>query len=98
MQFYAKLLEKFLEPYLTYLGKLLYKENVVMIIKYTRPRPEKGLTATAKVAKVLGSIPASSDTVESEGRQMKQFRIMYIKNQKPQFLSYTVNLSHVRIE
>jgi hypothetical protein len=32
MQFYAKLLEKFLEPYLTYLGKLLYKENVVMII------------------------------------------------------------------
>jgi hypothetical protein len=43
MQFYAKLLEKFLEPYLTYLGKLLYKENVVMIIlpKYTRPRPEK---------------------------------------------------------
>ncbi len=37
MQFYAKLLEKFLEPYLTYLGKLLYKKNVVMIIlsKYT---------------------------------------------------------------
>ncbi len=26
----------------------------------------------AKVATVLGSIPASSDTVESEGRQMKQ--------------------------
>jgi hypothetical protein len=25
-----------------------------------------------KVARVLGSIPASSDTVESEGRQMKQ--------------------------
>jgi hypothetical protein len=41
MQFYAKLLEKFLEPYLTYLGKLLYKENVVMIMlpKYARPRP-----------------------------------------------------------
>ncbi len=30
------------------------------------------LTATAKVATVLGSIPASSDSVESEGRQMKQ--------------------------
>ncbi len=31
------------------------------------------LTANAEVATVLGSIPASSsDTVESEGRQMKQ--------------------------
>ncbi len=30
------------------------------------------LTANAKVATVLGSIPASSDTVESERRQMKQ--------------------------
>jgi hypothetical protein len=30
------------------------------------------LTASAEVAIVLGSIPASSDTVESEGRQMKQ--------------------------
>jgi hypothetical protein len=55
MQFYAKLLEKFLEPYLTYLGKLLYKENHVMAN-----------------AKALGSIPASSDTVESEMRQIKQ--------------------------
>ncbi len=32
----------------------------------------KRLTANAEVAEVLGSIPASSDTVESEGRQMKQ--------------------------
>jgi hypothetical protein len=31
------------------------------------------LTANAGVATVLGSIPASSDTVESEGRQMKQW-------------------------
>ncbi len=31
------------------------------------------LTANVEVATVLGSIPASSDTVESEGRQMKQF-------------------------
>ncbi len=28
---------------------------------------------------VMGSIPASSDTVESEGRQMKQCWIKYIK-------------------
>ncbi len=30
------------------------------------------LTADAAVATVLGSIPTSSGTVESEGRQMKQ--------------------------
>jgi hypothetical protein len=30
------------------------------------------LTASGIVATVLGSIPASSDTVESEGRQIKQ--------------------------
>jgi hypothetical protein len=30
------------------------------------------LTANAPVATVLGSIPASVGTVESEGRQMKQ--------------------------
>jgi hypothetical protein len=30
------------------------------------------LTANAEVASVLGSIPASSDAVETEGRQMKQ--------------------------
>jgi hypothetical protein len=32
----------------------------------------EGLTANAKVATFLGSIPASSDTVKSECRQMKQ--------------------------
>jgi hypothetical protein len=36
------------------------------------------LTANALVATVLGSIPASSDTVESEGLQMKQCRKKYI--------------------
>ncbi len=36
------------------------------------------LTVDAKVAIVLGSIPASSDTVESEGRQKKQCWITYI--------------------
>jgi hypothetical protein len=41
----------------------------------------KKYAASAKVATVLvGSIPASSDTVESEGRQMKQCRIKYIQN------------------
>ncbi len=29
-------------------------------------------TVNAKVATVLGSVPASSDTVESEGQKMKQ--------------------------
>ncbi len=36
------------------------------------------------VATVLGSISASSDTVESEGRQMKQCWISYIKKEKIQ--------------
>ncbi len=42
--------------------------------------------ANAEVATVLGSISASSDTMESEGRQMKQSWIQYIeeKNQKNQ--------------
>jgi hypothetical protein len=35
------------------------------------------------VPTVLGSIPASSDTVESEGRQMKQCKIFYIKRKIP---------------
>jgi hypothetical protein len=30
------------------------------------------LTANAEIETVLGSIPASSDKVDSEGRQMKQ--------------------------
>ncbi len=44
----------------------------------------KRLAVNAKVATVLGSIPASFDTVESEGRQMKQCWITSIKrkNQK----------------
>ncbi len=37
----------------------------------TRRVVTERLTANAKVATVLGSIPASSDTVESEGRQIK---------------------------
>jgi hypothetical protein len=42
------------------------------------------LTASAIVATVLNSIPASSDTVESEGRQIKQCWISYIKRKKCQ--------------
>jgi hypothetical protein len=37
------------------------------------------LAVNDKVATVLGSIPAASDTVESEGRQMKQCRVKYVK-------------------
>jgi hypothetical protein len=46
------------------------------------------LTANAKVATDLGSISASSDTTESEGRQMKQCLIKYIKNPKIPLLSF----------
>ncbi len=38
----------------------------------------QSMTANAKVATVLGLIPASSDTVEYEERQMKQCLIQYI--------------------
>jgi hypothetical protein len=38
----------------------------------------QSMTANAKVATVPRSIPASSDTVESEGLQMKQCWIQYI--------------------
>jgi hypothetical protein len=37
------------------------------------------LTVNAKVATVLGSNTASSDTMESEGRQMKQSLITYCR-------------------
>ncbi len=37
------------------------------------------LAVNAKVATVMGSIPASPDTVESEGQQMKQCWVTYIK-------------------
>jgi hypothetical protein len=42
-------------------------------------RSSQCLTANAEVATVLGSISASSDTVESEGRRMKQCWIQYIE-------------------
>jgi hypothetical protein len=40
------------------------------------------LIANAVVTTVLGSIPASSETVESEGRHMKQCRISVHKKRK----------------
>ncbi len=40
---------------------------------------QERLTVNAKVATVLGLMPASSVTVKSEGRQMKQCGITYIK-------------------
>ncbi len=46
------------------------------------------LTANAEVATVLGSILASSDTVESEGRQMKQCWLWYKEKKKKTLLKY----------
>ncbi len=39
----------------------------------------QSLAVNAKAATVLGSIPASTDTVESEGRQMKQCTYVHTK-------------------
>jgi hypothetical protein len=44
----------------------------VLNMRSSRMVRAQRLAVDAKVATVLGSIPASSDTVESEGRQMKQ--------------------------
>ena len=43
------------------------------------------LTANANVTIVLVSIPASSDTVEFEGRHMKQCGIKYKKEKKGEY-------------
>jgi hypothetical protein len=63
---------------------IIYVRNVQNMFKIDEIKPSGGwdlakwlerLTANVKVAIVLGSIPSpSSDTVESEGRQMKQVR------------------------
>jgi hypothetical protein len=52
----------------------------------------ESLANNAEVATVLGSIPASSDTVESEGRKTKQCLITFIKKKKkypPLYLKVT---------
>jgi hypothetical protein len=51
------------------------------------------LTANAPVATVLGSIPSSVGTVESEGRQMKQFEYS-LKKKSPQKLFRTKKSTH----
>ncbi len=55
------------------------------------------LAVNAKVATVLGSILASSDTVESEGRQMKQCRITYIKRRKKNSPFKISRRSHIQV-
>ncbi len=59
-------------PLLRYLHRL--GTNPILILMCLRSSREwlEPLTVNAEVAAVLGSIPASSDTVEYEGRQMKQ--------------------------
>jgi hypothetical protein len=52
----------------------------------------------AIVATVLASIPTSSDTVESEGRQMKQCRISYIKRKKKKKSGPLRNISQIRMD
>ncbi len=47
------------------------------------------MTGNARVLTVLGSIPASSDTAESEGQQMKQCWIQYIKKNPPLYMCDT---------
>ncbi len=47
-------------------------DEMLPIVDEMWPMRLERLTANAVVATVLGSTPASSDTVESEGRQMKQ--------------------------
>jgi hypothetical protein len=56
-----------------YLSLFCMRSSLVVI---ARP------TANAIAATVLGSIPASSDTVESVGRQMKQCWIQYIEEEE----------------
>jgi hypothetical protein len=68
------------------------KSSQVSFCRWNLAKWSERLAVDAKVATVLGSFPASSDTVESEGRQMKQCWIMYIKIKKikkiPPLLSF----------
>ncbi len=49
---------------------------------YNTSRVVRASDFNAEVATALGSIPASSDGVKSEGRQTKQCRIKYTKKSK----------------
>jgi hypothetical protein len=58
------------------------------------------LAVNAKIATVLGSTPASSETVESEGRRMKQCWITYMKkttNSPFMYICTVFNLVHSQI-
>jgi hypothetical protein len=61
-----------------------YDHFLVMLGGWDLAKRLERRAVNVKVATVLGSIPASSDTMESERRQMKQCWITYIKrkNQK----------------
>jgi hypothetical protein len=56
----------------------------------------ESLTAIAKIA-TLGSIPAFSDSVDSEGRQTKQCKIKHFKNQANLALKNYTKLTGIRL-
>ncbi len=60
--------------YITYMNSVLLGECLWLEMDeiYSIAEWLERLTVNAEVANVLGSIPASSDTAESERRQMKQ--------------------------
>ncbi len=81
----------YLRTYITLLWNLITMNGqsvvleTVLTVKLSRCNGwdlVKRLTANAEIAIILGSIPASSDTVKSERRQMKQCWIKYWKNKK----------------
>jgi hypothetical protein len=68
-------MKKFKNPYV----QVVFAQIAPLVINHgqhatchSNRREGKSLTANANVATVTGSIPASSDTVESERQQMKQ--------------------------
>ncbi len=67
---------------LTLFWNRLDRGPVVIIHRRDLAEGPERLTANAVVATLLCSIPASSDTIESEGRQMIQCWILYKKNSK----------------
>jgi hypothetical protein len=66
-----------LSKYVLWLDRSLNNSNILSHTGLFLAEWLERLTVNAKVATVLGPISASSDTVESEGRQMKQ---CWIKN------------------
>ncbi len=56
-----------------FLFEKIYRKLGSFVYRWMRNPAEEldRLTVNAKLAKVLGSIPVSSETVETDGRQMK---------------------------